>query len=111
MYPTTSETNHKSPSHPDNLKPQSDRCAPRGASWLTVAEAAARLSVGTRLVLRLIAAGKLRAVNVSVSPGRPTWRITPEAVAELEAASHSRTPTPPRRRRRVRPDGVIAFYG
>ncbi|HVL11461.1 MAG TPA: hypothetical protein VM529_02790, partial [Gemmata sp.] len=55
----TFESQNQSTPQLDNPEPRSDRLAPRGASWLTVADAAVRLSVGPRLVLRLIAAGKL----------------------------------------------------
>jgi transposase len=68
------------------------------------------VSVGT--VITWIAAGALRAVNVSRKPGskRPSWRITPQAVEEFERL---RTPasTQPKARRRKTAGDVIEFYG
>jgi excisionase family DNA binding protein len=77
---------------------------------LAVADVAVRLAVKPRLVLSLIASGKLRAVNVSVRPGRPTWRIPPEAIAEFLTSNQATAPAPKTRRRRRMTSGVIQFY-
>jgi hypothetical protein len=70
-----------------------------------------RYAVGPHTVLTWIRSGELRAVNVARRPGgRPSWRVTAEAVAAFEAA---RTPTPasPRGRRAKRAAGdVVEFY-
>lgn len=72
------------------------------AAYLTVRQVADRLALAKAdTVLRLIRAGALPAVNVSAGAGRPTWRISPEALGEFLAA-HRAVPVPntPRRRRR-----------
>jgi hypothetical protein len=71
---------------------------PDGKS-LTVAAAAARLSLSAHSVLALIAAGRLIASNVSLGSKRPRWRIE---VAELSRflAERQNTPTVRLARRR-----------
>lgn len=70
---------------------------------LTVAEVAERLGINTTKVGKFIAAGSLRAVDVSYTPGKgkPRWRISIEALAEFEA-SRSNAPAPPPKTRRKR---------
>jgi len=79
---------------------------------LTVREVCDRYGVDEHTVLSWITkTGELRAVNVGRKPGskRPSWRITPEALASFELLrTHSPTP-PPSRRRRQSPE-VIQFY-
>lgn len=77
---------------------------------LTVHQLAENYGVGEHTVLRWIASGELRAINVSRAPsGKPRWRITPESLAAFEAL---RTPTPPtpKKRRHRQPQDVINFY-
>jgi excisionase family DNA binding protein len=78
----------------------------------TVAQVAERLGVSEGVVLSWIAAGELKAVNVSRSPRprRPRWRVT---AGQLEAFEAGRTsgPSPAKTpRRRPVPASRVAFY-
>lgn len=77
----------------------------------TAEEVAKRYDVAIPTVLAWIAAGELRALNVSRRAGskKPRWRIT---TAALEAFEQLRTQAPvSQRRRRGRKDSdVIQFY-
>jgi hypothetical protein len=77
----------------------------------TVANICERHGVSPHTVLSWIKTGELRAFSVARQPGakRPSWRISPEALAAFEAR---RTPTQEtaRTRRRARPAGVVEFY-
>ena len=68
---------------------------------LSVKTVAEQLGVGVHVVLRWIASGELRAIDVSTNPnkGRPTWRIHSDALAAFE---NTRTPQPVQRRKRRR---------
>jgi hypothetical protein len=75
----------------------------------TVRDTARRFRVSEDRVRAWIMRGELRAINRrDVRAGRPSWVITPEALADFE---RSRTATPPPKpaRRRRQPD-VIDFY-
>lgn len=62
---------------------------------------ARRLGVHPGKILRLIATGELRAINMAESTaGRPRWKILPDAVEEFLLSRQSTPPTPRRRRRR-----------
>ena len=77
---------------------------------LTVANLCKRYSVSAHTILRWIASGELRAIDVSrKAGGRPSWRITQESLSAFEAL-RSPTPVPPVKRRRKQMDSVIAFY-
>ena len=75
----------------------------------TVAEVAAEERVSVHTTLKWIAEGWLKAHNVSRKPGgRPTWRITEEALRQFREL---RTPGPPPvRTRRRKPVEVETFY-
>jgi excisionase family DNA binding protein len=49
--------------------------------WLTLHEVADLLGVSYATALRVVQAGKLRAVNVAASSGRATYRVTPADLA------------------------------
>ena len=79
---------------------------------LTPKEIAAAYRVNVSKILTEIHSGRLKAIDVSSTPGsgRPRWRVDP---ADLEAWERSRTCSPPepkvRRRRRKDPDLVEYF--
>ena len=94
------------PTRPPPAPPDTRRAA------LTVAEVARRYGVTAHTVLAWIRSGDLRAVNVGRRPGaRPSWRITPEALAGFESrrAPGPGRPTRGRGRRRQAKDHV-EFY-
>ncbi len=79
---------------------------PRGTSktnlscTLRVREVAARLQVDDHRVIAWIKSGRLLGMDVSEGRGRKArWRITPEALAEFEAARTLVPPTKATRRR------------
>jgi transposase len=73
-------------------------------STYTVRDLVERYGVGDHTVLGWIRRGELKAIDVSRSrSGRPTWRITPEAITEFEAA---RTASPPKPRTRCRKKAI-----
>ena len=79
--------------------------------FLTVAEAGELLGVASEKVLRWIASGDLRAVNVAQKiTTRARWRIKREDLDSF-IASRSTTPRPksPPRQRRT-PDHVTEYY-
>ena len=78
---------------------------------LTVKELAERYGVTGHTVLRWIASGELRAINVGRRPGgkKPRWRITAEALETFELI-RSHSPPPPRTRRKKRQTEVTEFY-
>ena len=77
----------------------------------SVQDVCKRYCVGVHTVLRWIANGELRAVNVgrNLSAKKPRWRVTQEA---LEAFELLRTPLPPapKTRRRKQAAGALEFY-
>ena len=80
----------------------------------TVKSLAEYLGVSEPAIHRMIADGTIRATNVARRlGGRPSWRISPAALAAFEQARSS-TPTPApmpsRTRRTKRPTDVVAFY-
>jgi excisionase family DNA binding protein len=78
---------------------------------MAVREVAARLG-HTRVepILKLIDAGALRAVNTSAGPGRRTWRIPEEAVAEFIANRTFIPCSTPSRRGRRKPAELVPKY-
>ncbi len=78
---------------------------------MTVRDLCDRYGVGEDSVLAWIRSGELKAMNVarSAKSKRPSWRISPEALAAFEAA---RTPEPPapRAKRRAKHAGIVQFY-
>jgi predicted site-specific integrase-resolvase len=80
-------------------------------SKLKVPQYAEESGVTQNTVLAWIRSGELQAINVARKPGgRPSWRISREAIERFEAA-RAATPTPvtTRTRRRKSPE-VIEFY-
>ncbi len=77
----------------------------------TVPQYAEECSVTQHSVLGWISSGELAAINVARKPGgRPSWRISREAIEAFERA-RSATPRPtPSRTRRPKPPGVIEFF-
>jgi helix-turn-helix protein len=76
----------------------------------TVADVAARFRVSPDKVRGWIRRGELAAVNTStLLCGRPRFVVTPEALAQFEAA---RSPAlPPKRERRKRlPPGYVDYF-
>lgn len=82
------------------------------ARALTAGEVATRLGVSRETVCGWIAAGELRALNVSRSKAakRPTWRITQAALDAFEASRTAAPPAPAPRHRRTKRGDVIEFY-
>lgn len=78
---------------------------------LSVSQIAERYAVTVPTVLGWIRSGELKPIDVSRRPGsrRPTWRVTPEALAAFEAMRTAATP-PPKTRRRKQAADVINFY-
>jgi hypothetical protein len=67
--------------------------------------------IGIQKVLRFIANGELRAVNVAPSGSvKPQWIITPEAASEFERRRSS-VPTPKPAKQRRQPVAVDFFPG
>lgn len=68
-------------------------------------------AVSQHTVLNWIARGELEAVNVARKPGgRPSWRISREALARFEAARAATPRQAPTRTRRQKPADVIEFF-
>jgi hypothetical protein len=84
------------------------------ARYLTPPELARRWRMKRDRVLALIRSGALRAFDASKNPGkaggRPRWRISPQAIAEFEAARAPVAPDPEPARRPRRQDDYIKFY-
>lgn len=82
-----------------------------GRSYTSVPELAQRLGVSQHTVLGWISRGELQAINVARrSGGRPSWRISPQAIDQFEAA-RTATPRPVAIRKRRRADPAITeFY-
>lgn len=73
-------------------------------------QVAAYLGIGLDKVLAWIHSGKIRAVDVGGVPGKPRFKITPEA---LEAFLESRkvvATVAPKKRRTPRPAGWVERY-
>ena len=71
---------------------------------------ARRWRVSADKVLRFIATGELRAVNLSTHlSGRPRWWISAEAVSEFESR-RAATPVRQTPRRRRQPEEVIQYF-
>lgn len=79
--------------------------------YLTVRAIADQLGVTAHTVLGWIARGELAACNVGRTPsaGRPSWRVSREALDRF-LASRQPIPPPPSRRRPKRDPDVIAFF-
>lgn len=56
--------------------------SPFTQGWLTLRDVAEILLISPATVRRLIAAGRLKANNVSISTIRPMWRIHPQWLEE-----------------------------
>lgn len=84
-----------------------DRNTPQ--RFMTLKAVSDLTDLGEASLRRSIANDDLRAINVSSSPGRPTWRVRPE---DLDAwlASRSTTPQAPTSRKAKRSTGVREFY-
>ncbi len=73
-------------------------------------ELARRLAVKPSKVLKWIALGELKAVNLAERRGgRPRWKILPEYLDEF-LASRASTPPPVARRRRRRPKPFKEYF-
>ena len=80
-------------------------------TYLTVAEVAAQMAVGSEQVLGWIHAGQLSASNVAaVGRKRPRWRIAPDDLESFLAARRNRKPVPTQRRKRKKESDVIEFF-
>jgi hypothetical protein len=68
----------------------------------TIAQAAQQLAVNRHQVSTFIASGELVAVNVAANPrgGRPSWRISQEALEQFQLR---RSSAPQKRATRLRP--------
>jgi hypothetical protein len=73
-----------------------DRC-------LSTRQTARYFACSQSKVLAWIAAGQLKAFDISGSPRRPQYRVPPSAIAEFEAAHTAAKPKTERRRRAARP--------
>ena len=81
---------------------------PRGR---TVREFAALYRVSKSKVLRWIAAGELKAINIAERrDGKPRWVITPDAQAEFERDRTAGRPASKSSRRRRLPPGFVDHY-
>jgi transposase len=80
------------------------------SSALRVREVAAHYQVTDGRVLTWIKSGRLRAIDVSEGAGRKhRWRVTPEALAEFEAA-RTAVPTPRASRRRAKSGWKFQYF-
>jgi excisionase family DNA binding protein len=78
---------------------------------MTTADVAAKLSIGIDQVVRLIRAGKLEAVDVSISGRKPRWRISERSLTAFLEQRKSTPPVPASRKQRPsRPKDVIEFF-
>ena len=82
---------------------------------LTVKEAAGRFGVTQHTVLSWIRSGELPAIDVSRKRGgRPSWRITPDALARFERARTAMpAPEPIRKQRKcaaVKDPGFVEYF-
>ena len=77
----------------------------------TPPEVAKRLRVSADKVRAWIAAGQLRAIDVSARPGigKPRWRIHPTDLIAFENSRTARPPAKPKPRRR-KPADVIQYF-
>jgi excisionase family DNA binding protein len=83
--------------------------AQTGEHRLTVAEVAARLRASKERVLRLIAAGKLRALNTGLGEKRPRWIVLQRDLEAFEAGRFNIAATTPQAPRR-RPAAVPSYF-
>ncbi len=80
-------------------------------TYTTVPEVANSYVVSQHSVLAWIARGELAAVNVARKPGgRPSWRISREAVEQFERARAAKPRSPVTRTRRRKSPEVIEFF-
>ncbi len=77
---------------------------------LTPPELAKVLRVDVHAVLRWIANGELRAVNVGSGRKRPRWRIAAEDVAAFEAARTAQPQTPTQRRKKAASGWTFQYF-
>jgi excisionase family DNA binding protein len=80
------------------------------ARCMSVRACAKYLAVAKAKVLAWIRSGKLAATDVSNSPARPQFRISPEAVKEFMASRAAAPQRASRRKREKRPPGWIDRY-
>ena len=82
------------------------------SSATTVKAYAQFLGVKPHQVLKFIDRGELDATDVSSNPGsgRPTWRLTPTAIADFESKRQSKPKAKPIRRRRRKADPEFVEY-
>jgi transposase len=79
------------------------------ASTYSVRDLRERYTVSEHTILSWIRSGELRAISVARKQGgRPTWRVTQQALEEFEVLRMA-TPPLPKARRRKQAD-VIQFY-
>lgn len=80
--------------------------------YLTPKNIAARYGVGVNKILSWIAAGELRAIDVSTRhKERPRWLIPQDALTAFETArSNAPAPLPTQRRSRKRETSAIQFF-
>lgn len=68
---------------------------------LTTDQAGQELGITSEQVLNLIHASAIEAINVATNPlGRPSWRISREALNRFIAARQNRKPAPATRRQK-----------
>jgi transposase len=80
-------------------------------SYTTVPQFAEELGVSQHSILLWISRGELAAVDVSRKRGgRPSWRISREAIERFEAARSAQPRPTPTRTRRRRDPAVTEFY-
>lgn len=72
---------------------------------------ARRLGVGIHKILRWIARGELRALNVASEASRkPQWAILPDAIADFERRREAQPPPQLQRKRRRNPPEMIEYF-
>ncbi len=75
-----------------------------------VSQLAERWSVKPHIVYQLIDSGALEAINVATNPlGKPSWRITEDAVRQFETSRTKRTHKTTKKRAKA-PSKVIEFF-
>ncbi|CAN5424018.1 hypothetical protein BH11PLA2_BH11PLA2_44010 [soil metagenome] len=80
--------------------------------YLTLREVGDRLAMTSlKGLVKAIRSGELAAINVSSGAGRPTWRVSDEALAEFLALRRAVPVVKQERRTRAKKlEGVIKFF-